>query len=70
MDQKEVIKTCMESPLYFTMSAKKRLEFLKRRKWRACFTNYLREDLLAWVKTGDLNFTPGDTPGSERHHHP
>ena len=57
MDRREVILMCMESPLYFTMPLKKRLEFVKRRE-RFYSPNGLREDLLSWVKTG--HFYPSD----------
>ncbi len=51
MGRKEVIEMCMESPLYFTMPLKMRLEFVKRRE-QFYSSNGLREDLLSWVKTG------------------
>lgn len=54
MDRKEVLVMCMESPLYFTMPLKMRLEFLKRRE-QFYSSNGLREDLLSWVKTGQFN---------------
>jgi hypothetical protein len=70
MDRKEDIRTYMESPLYFTMSVQKRLEFLKRRKWRACFANYLREDLLNWVRTGNFNSATSATSLSDPYDQP
>jgi hypothetical protein len=54
MDRKEVIQMCMESPLYFTMPLKMRLEFVTRRA-RFYSSNGLREDLLSWVRTGYFN---------------
>jgi len=51
MDRKEVIETCMESPLYFSMPLKMRLEFVKGREG-SYSSNGLREDLLIWVRTG------------------
>lgn len=53
MNRKEVVVTCMESPLYFTMPLKRRLQFVKMRQ-RFRSTNGLREDLITWVKTGHL----------------
>jgi len=51
MGRKEVIGMCMESPLYFTMSLKMRLEFVKRSE-RVFSPQGLREDLISWVRTG------------------
>jgi len=51
MDRKEVVEMCMESPLYFSMPLKKRLEFVKGHEG-SYSSNDLREDLLIWVKTG------------------
>ena len=53
MNRKEVVGTCMESPLYFTMPLKRRLQFVKMRQ-RFHSTTDLREDLMSWVKTGNL----------------
>ncbi len=53
MGRKEVIAMCMESPLYFTMSLKMRLEFVRRRE-RLLSAHGLREDILCWVRTGHL----------------
>ena len=51
MSKREVIEMCMESPLYFTMPLKTRLEFVK--KFERLFpVNGLRADLLGWVRTG------------------
>jgi hypothetical protein len=60
MDRRELIKIYMESPLYLTMSVRKRLEFLKRRKWRPCFASCRREDLLTWVRTGKFSLSLKD----------
>ena len=51
MGKKEVIEMCMESPLYFTMPLKVRLEFVKKFE-RFFSSNGLRADLLGWVRTG------------------
>jgi hypothetical protein len=53
MDRKEIIKMCMECPLYFTMPVHMRLDFVKRRE-QAISANGLREALLSWVKTGQF----------------
>ena len=57
MDRKEIMVMCMESPLYFTMPLRSRLEFLKRRE-QVKSLNGLREDLLSWVKTGNYSSDP------------
>lgn len=54
MDRKRIVKMSMESPLYFTMPLKKRLEFIKRRE-QFNSSNGLREKLLGWVQTGQFN---------------
>ena len=59
MGRKKVIEACLESPLYFTMPLRMRLEFLKGRQ-RMHSANGLREDLLNWVKTGHFNFSARD----------
>jgi len=43
----------MESPLYFTMPLKMRLEFVKRHE-RFITPPGLRADILSWVRTGQL----------------
>lgn len=53
MGRKEVIGMCMESPLYFTMPLKMRLEFVKRYE-RFITPPGLRADILSWVRTGQL----------------
>ncbi len=45
----------MESPLYFTMPLKQRLEFVKRHEGQFSAPPDLRAFLLSWVKTGSLN---------------
>jgi hypothetical protein len=49
--KRDVISLYMESPLYFTMPLRKRLELINRQ----LFYNNTREDLLYWVKTGCFN---------------
>lgn len=51
MGRRKLIETCMESPLYFTMPVRMRLELVKGTK-RLTSAMGLREDLLNWVKTG------------------
>jgi hypothetical protein len=57
MDRKEIIKMCMECPLYFTMPVHLRLRFVKKRE-QAYSANGLREALLCWVKTGKFLSPP------------
>ncbi len=52
MDKKEIVAMCMESPLYFSMPLKMRLEFVKREGLYPF--NDLRKDILSWLKTGDF----------------
>lgn len=54
MDMKELIRMAIESPLYFTLPLKIRLDFLNRRE-RFFSSNNLREDLLSWVRTGHFD---------------
>ena len=56
MDRREIISMCMESPLYFSMPVKMRLELVKRRE-RLYPSNGLRNDILTWVKTGFFEFS-------------
>ena len=51
MGKKRVIELCMESPLYFTMPLRMRLDLIKRSELFHSAQG-LREDLLNWVKTG------------------
>jgi hypothetical protein len=60
MDRKRIIRMSMESPLYFTMSLKTRLEFVKRCE-RVSAANGLRERLLSWVQTGHFNHSRSDS---------
>jgi hypothetical protein len=57
MDRKEIIKMCMECPLYFTMPVQMRLSFVKKRE-QAYSDNGLREAILIWVKTGQFLTPP------------
>ena len=59
MGRRKVIETCMESPLYFTMPLRMRLEFVKEPQ-RLRSIQGLREDLLNWVKTGHFHFSTRD----------
>ena len=56
MDRKEIVMICMDSPLYFTMPVRMRLELVKKGE-RFCPCNGLREDLLTWVRTGHFDFS-------------
>ncbi len=53
MGRKEVIELCMESPLYFTMPLRLRLEFVKRHE-QLFVPSGLRADILSWIRTGFL----------------
>jgi hypothetical protein len=54
MNRKEVIEMAIESPLYFTMSVKNRLDYINQ--WERCFSkNGLRQALLSWVRTGHFD---------------
>ncbi len=57
MDKREIVAMCMESPLYFSMPLKMRLEFVKREGLYPF--NDLRKDIITWLKTG--NFDESDT---------
>jgi hypothetical protein len=48
---------CMESPLYFSMPVKMRLEFMRREGFYPA--NDLRKDILSWLKTS--NFDDSDS---------
>jgi hypothetical protein len=52
-DKKEVVAACMESPLYFAVPLKERLE-LMRQLQQPSFYCSLRRDFLFWIKTGRL----------------
>jgi hypothetical protein len=53
--KRDVVAVYMESPLYFTMPLRKRLELVNQQ----LLYNNTREVFLCWVKTGcfDLSFT-------------
>jgi hypothetical protein len=55
--KRDVVAVYMESPLYFTMPLRKRLELVNQQ----IFYNNTREVFLYWVKTGcfDLSLTAG-----------
>jgi hypothetical protein len=59
MTRKKVVEMCMESPLYFTMPLRMRLELIKKRD-RSQRGSGLREDLLNWVRTGDFTSSARD----------
>jgi L-asparaginase II len=52
-DKKEVVAACMESPFYFAVPLKERLE-LMRQLQQPSFYCTLRQDFLFWIKTGRL----------------
>jgi hypothetical protein len=60
-ERKEVVAACMESPFYFTLPLKKRLELMKQVERQPVFCS-LRQDFLGWIKTGELNSSGGISP--------
>ena len=59
--RKAAVAACMESPFYFTLPLQKRLELVKRLEQPPVFCS-LRQDFLAWVKTGILSSSEGISP--------
>ncbi len=57
MDRRAIVAMCMESPLYFSMPVKMRLEMVRREGLYPL--NDLRKDILSWLKTG--NFGASDS---------
>jgi L-asparaginase II len=51
--RKAVVAACMESPFYFTLPLKQRLELMKQLERQPVFST-LRQDFLGWIKTGKL----------------
>jgi hypothetical protein len=56
-----VVAVCMESPLYFTLPLRKRLELLKQVEQQPALCT-LRQDFLGWIKTGILSLAAGVDP--------
>jgi hypothetical protein len=54
--RKAVVAACMESPFYFTLPLRKRLELMKQLERQPVFST-LRQDFLGWIKTGILSFS-------------
>jgi hypothetical protein len=52
-DKKRVVAACMESPFYFAVPLRERLELMKQLQ-QPSFYCTLRRDLLSWIKTGSL----------------
>jgi hypothetical protein len=52
--RKAVVAACMESPFYFTLPLRKRLELMKQLERQPAFST-LRQDFLGWIKTGILS---------------
>jgi len=51
--RKAVVAACMESPFYFTLPLRKRLELMKQLERQPVFST-LRRDFWGWIKTGIL----------------
>ena len=54
--RKAVVAACMESPFYFTLPLRKRLELMQQIE-RQPVSSTLRQDFLGWIKTGKLSFS-------------
>jgi hypothetical protein len=54
----------MESPLYFTLPLRKRLQLLQQFELQPSFST-LRRDFLGWVKTGILNGSGAAIPSPQ-----
>jgi L-asparaginase II len=54
--RKVVVAACMESPFYFTLPLRQRLELMKQVERQPVFSS-LRQDFLGWIKTGILSFS-------------
>jgi hypothetical protein len=54
--RKAVVAACMESPFYFTLPLRQRLELMKQVERQPVFST-LRQDFLGWIKTGILSFS-------------
>jgi hypothetical protein len=52
--RREMVAACMESPLYFTLPLRKRLELMKQVEQPPGYCP-LRQDVLAWIRTGILS---------------
>jgi hypothetical protein len=51
--RKAVVAACMESPFYFSLPLRQRLELMKQLE-RQPVLSTLRQDFLGWIKTGIL----------------
>jgi hypothetical protein len=51
--RKTLVAACMESPFYFTLPLRQRLELIKQLDQQPVFST-LRQKLLRWIKTGIL----------------
>ena len=51
--RKELVAACMESPFYFTLPLRKRLELMQQLDQQPAFRS-LRQAFLGWIKTGIL----------------
>ena len=53
-ERKALVAACMESPFYFTLPLRKRLELMQQLDQQPAFSS-LRQALLGWIKTGILS---------------
>jgi hypothetical protein len=59
--RKAVVAACMESPFYFSVPLKNRLELLKQIEQRSALCS-LRQDFLSWIKTGIFIYSGAISP--------
>jgi hypothetical protein len=52
--RKVVVAACMESPFYFTLPLRKRLELMKQLERQPGYCT-LRQAMLGWIKTGKMD---------------
>jgi hypothetical protein len=52
-ERKALVAACMESPFYFTLPLRERLELMQQLDQQPVFCG-LRQALLGWIKTGIL----------------
>jgi len=52
--RKAVVAACMESPFYFSLPLRQRLELMKQLDRQPALST-LRQDFLGWIKTGVLS---------------
>jgi len=56
MGRKRIVALCMESPLYFTMPLRRRLDLVSKQE-QLHSSRLLRESILNWVRTGHFHYS-------------